>query len=80
MTPIEVETLDNCFQTVFPTLSLEEVHKASMEGMEKWDSLATVTLVSIIEGEFDIEIAEEHLEKFVSYSEIRELVAQELSA
>ena len=48
--------LVRCFSSVFPALTPEEVRTASTESLEAWDSLATVTLVALVEQEFNITI------------------------
>ena len=35
--------------------------------MSDWDSIATVTLITLIEEEFDIEVEAEDLERLVSF-------------
>jgi len=61
------ERLANCFQTVFPDLSPEEIPRASSASVATWDSLATVTLVAVIEEEFGITIVPEEYEYMVSF-------------
>jgi acyl carrier protein len=50
------ERLSNCFQTVFPDLSEADVPGASHESLTAWDSVASLTLVNVIEEEFGIEM------------------------
>lgn len=66
------ERLKECFSTVFPNLSSEEILRSSSASVATWDSLATVTLVSVIEEEFGVTIAPEEYEYIVSF----ELVSQ----
>jgi len=47
--------LIRCFSAVFPELSNQEIGLASMETLEAWDSSAAITLVVVIEEEFDIQ-------------------------
>jgi len=66
------ERLVRCFRAVFPDLSNEAIAAASVETMPQWDSLAMVTLVALLEGEFAIEIDPLDLvecDSFVSVSE-----------
>lgn len=56
-----------CFQAVFPDLSEAEIPRASMTSVGSWDSLASVTLIAVVEEEFDIQVAPEDLERFVSF-------------
>ena len=45
-----------CFSSVFPTLTPAEVRVASTESVAAWDSLAAVTLVAVVQQEFEVEI------------------------
>jgi acyl carrier protein len=62
-----VERLQKCFAAVFPNLSDDEILRASSASVATWDSLATVTLVSVIEEEFGITIAPEEYEYMISF-------------
>lgn len=55
--PDELESrLKDCFRTVFPDLPENQISSASQATLVTWDSIATVTLVSMIDEEFGIEI------------------------
>jgi acyl carrier protein len=56
-----------CFNAVFPDLNDEEIPRASMTSVGSWDSLASVTLIAVVEEEFDIQVTAEDLEQFVSF-------------
>ena len=69
--------LETCFLTVFPDLESANVRQATVDSVEKWDSVATLTLVNVIEEEFRIEIGfDDDLGLFVSF----EGIARYLSA
>jgi acyl carrier protein len=59
--------LIRCFAAVFPTLTLEEIPRASVDSAGVWDSLATVTLASVIEDEFKVEIDLSDLPELTSF-------------
>lgn len=59
--------LVKCFSAVFPQLAETEILIATPSGVEGWDSLASITLVSVIEEEFAIQIDPEDIEHLVSY-------------
>ena len=61
------ERLAACFSTVFPDLAPEEIPLASMASVGKWDSLAAITLLTVIEEEFFLQIPPEDLEQFASF-------------
>jgi len=61
------ERLINCFNILFPDLEKGEIICASMASVAEWDSLAMVTLVSVVEEEFEIELGPDDLEELVSF-------------
>jgi acyl carrier protein len=62
--------LANCFLMVFPDLTSDAVTLASSSSVQGWDSVATVTLLAIVEEEFGIRIDVEDLAKFDSFKGI----------
>lgn len=66
------ERLVGCFGTVFPDLSPEEIRRASSTSVANWDSLATVTLVAVIEEEFGVAFTPEEYEQVVSFELTRQ--------
>lgn len=64
-----IETrLTRCFQLIFPELGGREISEATPASISRWDSIATVTLVNVIEEEFDMQIALEDIEEAVSFT------------
>jgi acyl carrier protein len=61
------ERLINSVATVFPDLSAEEISRASSASVANWDSLAILTLVSVIEEEFRVSISPEEFENMISF-------------
>lgn len=61
------ERLAGCFAVVFPDLRAGEIPRASHTSVANWDSLATVTLVSVIEEEFNLPIPAEDFESMISF-------------
>jgi acyl carrier protein len=59
--------LENCFLAVFPELSSNEVSSATSETVPSWDSVAGVTLMSVVEEEFGIVIQADDLSRFTSF-------------
>jgi acyl carrier protein len=62
--------LARCFCAVFPKLTAETAAKARIEGVEGWDSMATITLVNVVEEEFGLEIDPNDLAKMVSFESV----------
>jgi acyl carrier protein len=59
--------LVECFAAVFPKLGEEEIPRASFTSLAAWDSLATITLIGVLEEEFDISVPPEDLEELASF-------------
>jgi len=59
--------LAKCFTAVFPKLTASEIPGATMASIEGWDSLATVTLMTVVEEEFGTTIDPEELEQLQSF-------------
>jgi acyl carrier protein len=62
--------LRTCFSRVFPNLTDEEILEARVEGIPEWDSLATVTLVSLVEEEFGVSVDLDDLEELMSFQKL----------
>lgn len=62
--------LASCFTSVLPELSADEVRNASAAGTAGWDSVTTVTLIAVIEDEFQIAIDLDDPARFDSFQGI----------
>lgn len=60
--------LIQCFAAVFPKVSVEQIPESSVESVPEWDSLATVTLASILDQEFGTTIDVFDLPELRSFS------------
>jgi acyl carrier protein len=59
-----------CFSAVLPELTAEEITQASAASLASWDSVATVTLIAVIEDEFDVGIEIDDPAQFDSFQGI----------
>lgn len=59
--------LARCFLAVFPELSPDQVSAATSTTVHSWDSVAGVTLMAVVEEEFDIGIEADDLSSFNSF-------------
>lgn len=59
--------LVRCFSLVFPAMPEERIPGASAQTVEEWDSVAQVTLLTVIAEEFGIEVDFEEFEDAVSF-------------
>jgi acyl carrier protein len=64
------QRLARCFETVFPELSGEDVYSADQATLPAWDSIAAITLVNVIEEEFNIQMDFEELESLTSFDRV----------
>ena len=70
------ERLIGCFQTVFPHLSAEETPKVSVSSVAEWDSLVSVTLLGVLEEEFDVQLQPEDMEYLVSFELVEDYMKE----
>jgi acyl carrier protein len=68
--------LVKCFQTVFPSIPESRVRDASQASVEAWDSVATVTLLYVIEDEFGVKVALDRLGELDSFNRIHEYLRE----
>jgi acyl carrier protein len=74
------ESLLRCFSSVFPSLTSEEIRSASSDVPGLWDSLATVTLIAVVEEEFGIQIELERVPELRSFSAFLNYIQEEASS
>ena len=60
--------LAQCFAAVFPDLTPAEIEGARPDTVAGWDSTANVTLLAVIEEEFDLTVAADDLERLDSFA------------
>ena len=59
---VELEDkLVKCFTSVFPDLTAEQIRAARVGSVPGWDSIATVTLLAVIQEEFGVDLDLERL-------------------
>lgn len=62
--------LVRCFSLVFPNLAADQTRTASIETINEWDSLASVTLVAVLQEEFGVEIDLGDLPELLSFDAV----------
>ena len=72
------QRLTSCFQVVFPDLPEAAIPAASQETVAAWDSLAAITMVSVIEDEFGLELDLEDLAELDSFEKIHTYIQKGL--
>ncbi len=65
------DRLARCFGALFPDLELPEIRRASIDSVAGWDSVATVTLINLVEEEFGVQVGLEDVAELMSFEEFR---------
>jgi acyl carrier protein len=73
------EKLLKCFSSVFPELNSVEIESASIETTNGWDSIAQVTLLTLVSEEFGLEVDFEKFEDATSFSGFLTLIGETAS-
>lgn len=69
----EIKTrLIKCFETVFPDMPAGEITGAAQSSVATWDSIAAITLLNVIEDEFQITMGLELAGELDSFPKIYE--------
>ncbi len=61
-----------CFRTVFGNLPDNDLLNASTTTLEKWDSVASITLVNVIEEEFNVQLDYDAIPELTSFQAVVE--------
>lgn len=72
--------LTNCFQTVFPALTPEQIPNASQQTVAAWDSTNAIMLVNVIEEEFAIEMDFDRLGELDSFENLHRYLTEEVQS
>ena len=77
----EVRTrLIKCFETVFPDMAESKIVKATQSSVAAWDSVAAITLLNVIEDEFQITMDLELVGDLDSFEKIQDYLATAVNA
>ena len=80
MDDVEIrEKLLKCFSAVFPDLNPVDIQSANIENTSGWDSIAHVTLLTLVSEEFGVEVDFEKFESAISFSAFLILIAETAS-
>jgi acyl carrier protein len=75
----QLERLILCFKKVFPNLSRADILSASQDSISSWDSIAHVTLISLIGEEFGVDLDFEDFDEATSFEAFRDLLDARLA-
>jgi acyl carrier protein len=73
------ERLLDCFQAVLPEVERANIPKVTMKSEAAWDSIATVTLISLIEETFGVDTQPEDIGQLTSFLAIRQYLERKAS-
>ncbi|MCW2855956.1 MAG: hypothetical protein JWR52_1571 [Marmoricola sp.] len=65
-----------CARTVFPDLTDVELLAATRQDLPEWDSLATLSLITLVEETLDIMLDDEEVQEFTSVASIQAVLAK----
>jgi acyl carrier protein len=66
MSSIEDRLID-CFRAVRPELTAEVIRCLDQRAMSEWDSMLVVTLFTVVEDEFKVQLPLADVESFLSF-------------
>jgi acyl carrier protein len=66
--------LVRCFSSVFPDLNEDQIRKASVDSVPGWHSLASVTLISVVQEEFGVQVGLSDLPNLISFAAVQNYV------
>jgi acyl carrier protein len=69
--------LIQCFRSVFPDLPETGIPTATQDGVLTWDSVASITLINVVEDEFAITMDLERIAEFASFDAILSYVQEQ---
>jgi len=72
------ERLAACFAAVFSDLEGVDITRASVDSLANWDSVATVTLITVVEEEFNIATEIDDPAQFDSFQGILEYLRRQI--
>jgi acyl carrier protein len=72
--------LANCFRSVFPALPEGAIPGANQANVAAWDSVATITLINVIDDEFHVLLDYERLAEFDSFAAIHAFLEESPAA
>jgi len=73
------DRLINCFKTVFPDLPEDQIPGATQATLAAWDSIGAITLMNVVEDEFQTQMDFDRLAELDSFSSICDYLTSEVS-
>ena len=73
------QQLVKVFETVFPDLSVDQIRVATQSSVSTWDSVAAITLMNVMEEEFNIQIDFDRAAELTTFPEILAYIKEAVS-
>ncbi|MGD0182208.1 MAG: acyl carrier protein [Terriglobales bacterium] len=73
------DRLIRCFDLVFHGLNPNQIRGASVQTLPAWDSLASATLVAVLEQEFNVQIDPLDLPELTSFLSAQAYISDKLN-
>ena len=70
------DRLANIFATTFPDVPESSIRSATQQNTPNWDSVAAITLMNLIEEEFQIQMDFEDLADLTSFAKISDYLTR----
>jgi acyl carrier protein len=72
----DFDRLTGCFRQAFPDLPAGEIPGASVESLTAWDSITHITLLNLIQEEFEVEMDLDEFDQATSFSAMLNLIRE----
>lgn len=73
------QRLVSVFQNAFPDVPEDRLTSVTQENTQSWDSVAAITLMNLIEEEFEMQLDFEDLADLTSFALVRDYLAAKLA-
>jgi acyl carrier protein len=74
------DRLIECFRAVLPNIHPDDMRTVTMRSAPGWDSVVTITLISLIEESFGVETQPDDIEHLTSFETIRAYLLRKAGA
>ena len=77
----DIETrLAGCFEAVFPNLDPSQIRGADQSNVDTWDSIAALSLINVVEEEFELQMDFEEAAQLTSFRAIADYLGGAVSS
>lgn len=73
------QRLISVFRNAFPDVPEDRLSSVTQENTQSWDSVAAITLMNLIEEEFEMQLDFEDLADLTSFARVRDYLAPKLT-